>query len=180
MSDQRDADAATAGPASGDKEAAAARTSLNDQIVDSVATTAALAAGSAPAASAAMLSLAATETIALGMYNAVARQQADATINAAAVAAMCARMLGTSPPAPAPGQQGLLGAAEAQAQAAIGILASLAPGAGDAGAARDALQRIAAAAAAAVAAAGKADAAGAAAAPRRRSAAKPAAAGAKT
>ena len=129
---------------------ASGSSAVNSQVIDSVNAANALAAGQAPASAASMLSLAATETAALGMYNAIARQQADATINSAAVAALCARMLGTSPPddgngAPTPG---IASAAEAQAQAAIRILAALAAQSGDPEAAGAALGRLAAAASA--------------------------------
>jgi hypothetical protein len=137
-------------PNDGGTSAAGSVSAVNSQVIDSVSAVNALTAGHGPASAASMLSLAATETAALGMYNAIARQQADATINSAAVAALCARMLATSPPvegiaAPAPG---MAGAAEAQAQAAIRILAELAAQTGDPEAAGDALTRVAAAASA--------------------------------
>jgi hypothetical protein len=121
---------------------------VNSQVLDSVSAVTALAAGQGPASAASMLSLAATETAALGMYNAIARQQADATINSAAVAALCARMLGTSPPAEgaAAPMPGMASAAEAQAQAGIRILTALAAQTGDPEAAGAALARLAAAA----------------------------------
>jgi len=123
---------------------------VNSQVIDTISAVATAVAGQGPSSAASMLSLVSAETIGLGMYNAIARQQADATINSAAVASLCARMLGTSPaadPAEAP-PPGLTAAAEAQAQAAIRVLTGLAVQPGDPEGAASALQRLAAAAAA--------------------------------
>jgi len=123
---------------------------VNSQVIDSLSAATALAVGQGPASAASMLSLAATETAALGMYNAIARQQADATINSAAVAALCARMIGASPPADggAAPAAGIAAAAEAQARAAIRILMALAAQKDDPEDAGAALARLAAAASA--------------------------------
>lgn len=124
--------------------------SVNDQVIDSVNALAAMTAGQGPASSASMLSLVAAETVALGLYNAVARQQADATISSASVAALCARMLGANaPPEAAAAGLGTVAAAEAHAEAGIRVLQNAAgqPG-GDSAAANAALMRLAAAASA--------------------------------
>lgn len=128
---------------------AGAGDTMNSQIVDAVAAVNAILAGQAPADSMAMLGLVGAQTIGLGMHNAVARQQAEAAINAAATAALCARMIGTGvPPAAQAGPaQALIAMAEAQAQAAVLLLKAQAqPNGPDAAAATDALARIAAAA----------------------------------
>ncbi|HVJ02153.1 MAG TPA: RebB family R body protein [Sphingomonas sp.] len=131
-------------------------TAINSQIVDAVAAVNAMLAGQAPASAAAMLGLVGAQTIGLGMHNAVARQQAEATINAAAAAATCARMLGAGAPfaglampgaAPSatPGAA-LVAVASAQARAAIEVLKAQADGP-DGAAAAQALAEIAAIAA---------------------------------
>jgi hypothetical protein len=84
------------------------------------------------------------------MLNAVARQQNDATIGTAALAAACARIAGIplhgAPPEP-DGTDELIARAEAQALAATLLLKGQAEQDGEAGeAARAALSRIAAAA----------------------------------
>ncbi|MGK6356850.1 RebB family R body protein [Sphingomonas sp. DT-207] len=138
----------SAGPAAAAAHAGAGDT-LNSQIVDAVAAVNAILAGQAPADSMAMLGLVGAQTIGLGMHNAVARQQAEAAINASATAALCARMIGTGVPlaAQAGPAQALIAMAEAQAQAAVLLLKAQAqPNAPDAAAAVDALARIAAAA----------------------------------
>jgi hypothetical protein len=151
MADQ--AKAADAAPAQdGEAGAQPAAGGVNSQIMDAVSAVDALAAGIAPASSAAMLGLATSQSVALGMYNAIARQQADATIASAALAAVCARIMGTPPPAGAAAASaaGLIAMAEAQAQAGILILRSQrAQADGDPDSARAALARVAAAAAAA-------------------------------
>jgi hypothetical protein len=119
---------------------------VNSQIVDAVAAVNTILAGQAPADSMAMLGLVGAQTIGLGMHNAVARQQAEAAINASATAALCARMIGTGVPLAAQTgpAQALIAMAEAQAQAAILLLkAQTQPNAPDAAAAVDALARIA-------------------------------------
>jgi hypothetical protein len=125
---------------------------VNSQIVDSVSALAALTAGQGSASSASMLSLVAAETVALGLYNAIARQQADATISSASVAALCARMLGGGASVPvdaAASPLGTVAAAEAQAQVAIHVLQASAGQPGeDSTAANAALLRLAAAASA--------------------------------
>jgi len=138
--------AGTADPEGASKKPSA----VNSQVTDSVSALAAMTAGQAPVSSASMLSLVAAETAALGLYNAVARQQADATISSASVAALCARMLGSSGPADAAAAVlGTVAAAEAHADAGIRILQTMAgqPG-GDSAAANAALMRLAAAASA--------------------------------
>lgn len=124
------------------ESADAGETALNSQIVDAVGLLNAVAAGEAPAVAAAMLSLAEGQASALGLYNAVARQQADATIGSAAVAAVCARLIGSCPPLALAGAvpPALVDAVEAQARAAILILQDRARGGDDAAAA--ALERL--------------------------------------
>jgi hypothetical protein len=131
-----------------DSEAGPAPGRVNSQIVDAVSMLNTLAIGQAPAASAGMLGLVAADSLALGMLNAVARQQSDAVIAAAAVTAICARMAGTSLPAGPP--QDIVREAEAQARAAI-LMLKTGAAAADGKAAKAALQRIAQAAAAAAA-----------------------------
>ena len=124
---------------------------VNSQVTDAVAAINAIAAGQAPASAAAMLNLVSAQTIGLGMYNAIARQQADATIGAAAIAAACARMMGTGLPGGADlaSSQALIAAAEAQARAAILMLKAQAGTDGaNAAEATAALERLAAEAAA--------------------------------
>jgi killing trait domain-containing protein len=83
--------------------AAATGSSVNSQILDAVAAVAALGAGNAPAASFALLDVAMTDAAAMAMHNAVARQQADGIVAAAAMAAACARINEVAtPPGPAP------------------------------------------------------------------------------
>lgn len=80
----------------------------NNQIVDSVTTTGLLVGGQAPSQSFGMLDTVMAETLGMAMHNAVMRQQASGTVNAAAVTAACARMLqvptqfGGPPPPPVP------------------------------------------------------------------------------
>src|SRR6185369_1535494 len=116
-----------------EETASGGSSTVNSQVIDAASAVATAVTGQGPASSASMLSLVAAETIGLGMYNAIARQQADATINSAAVASLCARMLGTSPAADGAvaSPPGLAAAAEAQAQAAIGVLTGLAAQTGD-------------------------------------------------
>jgi len=150
------ADPTEAGGTAPEPDAAAATApvggTVNSQVTDAVATVDTLVAGLAPASAAAMLGLAGAQSVALGMYNAIARQQADATIASATLAALCARMMGAPLPAGAasPSAAGLIAMAEAQAQAGIVILRSQAEQAeGDPAAAEAALARVAAAAGAA-------------------------------
>jgi hypothetical protein len=126
-------------------EAEPAAGTVNSQIVDAVTLLNTLALGQSPAAAAGMVAMMTADALTLGMLNAVARQQADATIASAAVAAACARMAGTSLPAGASGD--LVRDAEAQAQAAILTLARAAVADGEA--AKAALRRVARAAGAA-------------------------------
>jgi hypothetical protein len=65
----------------------------NNQIVDSVTTASLLVGGQAPSQSFGMLDTVMAETLGMAMHNAVMRQQASGTVNAAAVTAACARML---------------------------------------------------------------------------------------
>ncbi|HEY0311474.1 MAG TPA: RebB family R body protein [Allosphingosinicella sp.] len=125
--------------------------SINDQVTDAVAEVTALAEGLGPSTAAAMLGVMGADSIALAMLNAVARQQADATIASAALAAACARIAGTSPPRgntpPASAAQ-FVAATEAQAVSAVMLLKSQADHGGElAQAARESLARIAACAA---------------------------------
>lgn len=71
-------------------------TTMNDQIIDSVASAQMLSIGASPSASMAMLDLAMTESVAAAMRNAVARQQQSSIANAAAATALCSRLLGLS------------------------------------------------------------------------------------
>lgn len=135
---------------------------INSQVTDAIAALDTLTAGLGPSTSAAMLGIMGADSIALAMLNAVARQQADATIGSAALAAVCARLAGTplpegGPAAANPAQ--FVANAEAQAQYAIILLKNQAEPGGDAAEeARAALARVAAAAAPAPAAkAGKAE-----------------------
>lgn len=143
-----------AAPDAPDEGAAGARaapgSTINSQVTDAIAAINTLTEGLGPSTSAAMLSVMGADSIALAMLNAVARQQADATIASAALASACARLAGTCLPAggaaPASPAQFAAGA-EAQAQAAILLLRSQAEQDGDDGeAARAALARVAAAA----------------------------------
>lgn len=133
-------DPGAAEPEPGDRTAEAAAQIVNSQIVDAVSMLTTLTVGEAPAASAGMVNLMTADALALGMLNAVARQQSDAMIAAASVAAACARMAGTGLPAVAAAD--VVPAAEAQAQAAILAIRTRAAGA-DGDAAKAALQRIA-------------------------------------
>jgi hypothetical protein len=131
-------------PSDAETGAAPGIDAVNQQILDWLA---ALSAGDGTGAAlygAAATALASAQATALGMYNMVARQQADAAITSAAVAAMCARMTGASLPPMPPGetQHGLAGAAEAQAAAGVRILVALAVQPGDPSGARAALDRI--------------------------------------
>lgn len=130
--------------------AAGSASTINSQVTDAITAINTLTEGLGPSTSAAMLSVMGADSIALAMLNAVARQQADATIASAALASVCARLAGTCLPegggAASPAQ--FAAAAEAQAQAAIMLLRSQAEQDVEAGeAARDALARLAAAAA---------------------------------
>ena len=148
MADETKPDAPDAAEAS---ETATDGSTINSQVTDAIAAINTLTEGLGPSTSAAMLSVMRADSIALALLNAVARQQADATIASAALAAVCARMAGTSLPeggatAASPAQ--FAAGAEAQAQAAIMLLKSQAEQDGDvAEAARAALARVAAAAA---------------------------------
>ena len=138
--EETDAQAGTGGPDG----------TVNSQVMDAVTALNALAAGGAPSSAAAMLGLVAANTIGLGMHNAIARQQADAAIASASVAAACARKLGAS--VNSDGQplasSALIAAAEAQAQSANALLRTQARGDAAANAeATAALARIAQAAA---------------------------------
>ena len=126
----------------------APETTVNSQITDAVSAINALITGMQPSSSAAMLSLAATQSAALALQNAVARQQADAVTNSAAVVATCARLLGAGAPlaATASPPQGLVATIEAQVEAGIQILKTQALHSGDdADSAKAALDRLSAA-----------------------------------
>lgn len=142
------------GAAPDDQAAELAPNVVNSQIVDAVSMLNMLAVGHAPAAATGMLNLMTADSLALGMLNAVARQQADAMLASAATAAVCARIAGTGTPG-SPAQDMVRGA-EAQAQAAILMIRTRAAAA-DGEEAKAALQRIAEAAAAAPAAASGTD-----------------------
>jgi hypothetical protein len=117
---------------------------INGQLTDAVSAINTLLLGEAPSSAAAMLGLASANTVALSMYNAVARQQSDAALASAAIAATCARMIGTQgvAAAPFPGDA-LVAAAEGQARAAIQILKTQGAQAGDASSpAAEALARL--------------------------------------
>jgi hypothetical protein len=141
----------TSGPDAESAEAAGGESTVNSQVTDAIAALNTLTEGRAPSTSAAMLGVMGADSIALAMLNAVARQQADATIGSAALAAVCARLAGTCQPdaaagAASPGQ--FVAGAEAQAQAGIMLLKSQAARDDEAGErARSALTRVAAAAA---------------------------------
>lgn len=131
-------------------EAAGAGSTINSQVTDAIAAIDTLTDGLGPSTAAAMLGVMGADSIALAMLNAVARQQADATIASAALAAVCARLAGTTLPesGAVPASPALFVAnAEAQAQYAISLLKSQAETGGDAaGEATAALARVAAAA----------------------------------
>ena len=76
--------------------------SLNDQIVDSVAGMAFLNIGSAPAGTQALLDAVMSETLGMAMHNAVMRQQANSVVSSAAATATCARILQSSNGEPPP------------------------------------------------------------------------------
>jgi hypothetical protein len=145
MADETKQDA----PGADAPEAAGGGSTVNSQVIDAIAAINTLTEGLGPSTSAAMLGVMGADSIALAMLNAVARQQADATIASAALASVCARLAGTTLPegaAASPAQ--FVAGAEAQAQAAIMLLKSQAEQDGDAGkAAKAALERVAAAAA---------------------------------
>jgi Killing trait len=149
MADETKQDAP--GAESAEAPAASGGSTINSQVTDAIAALNTLTEGLGPSTSAAMLGVMGADSIALAMLNAVARQQADATIGSAALAAVCARLAGTRLPegagaAASPAQ--FVAGAEAQAQAAILLLKSQAEQDGDAGeAAKAALERVAAAAA---------------------------------
>lgn len=122
---------------------------INSQVTDAIAALDAATTGLGPSTSAAMLAVMGADSIALAMLNAVARQQADATIGSATLAAVCARLSGTRLPggaATAASTEQFVAGAEAQAHAAIMLLKSQAERDGGE-AARAALGRVAAAAA---------------------------------
>lgn len=73
---------------------------LNDQIIDSVATVDFLNIGSSPASAQAMLDAVMSETLGMAMHNAVMRQQANSLVSSAATTATCARMLQSPLPRP--------------------------------------------------------------------------------
>jgi hypothetical protein len=130
---------------------------INSQVTDAIAALNTLSAGLGPSTSAAMLGVMGADSIALAMLNAVARQQADATIGSAALASVCARLAGTRVPDASavdgsPSQ--FVAGAEAQAHAAIILLKSQAEADGG-DVAQAALARIAAAAAPPAGKAGK-------------------------
>jgi hypothetical protein len=158
MADSKES-GATASAAVGAAAAGPGGNALNDQVLDAISALETLNVGGAPATSAAMLSLMAADSVALAMLNAVSRQQADGTIASASIAAVCARLAGTSLPegtAAATAAQ-FVAAAEAEAQGAILLLRGQAERDGDeARAAQAALQRIAATAAPPAARAGRA------------------------
>lgn len=149
MADQSKAGAAEAAddaaPQAGILEA---ETTVNSQIIDAVNAINTMITGMEPSSSAAMLGLAATQSAALALHNAVARQQADAVINSAAIVATCARLAGASAPLASvtPPAQGLVAIVEAQVQAGIMILKTQALHAGgDGETAKAALDRLTAA-----------------------------------
>jgi threonine aldolase len=82
-----------------------ATTSLNSQALEGAATVDALVAGLTPSATFALLDGVLTETLALAMHNAVARQQTGGVIAQAAVSAACARIAASADPLPEPGLQ---------------------------------------------------------------------------
>ncbi len=73
-----------------------AESSLNAQIVDSVAGVTFLNLGSAPANAQALLDAVMSETLGMAMHNAVMRQQANSVVSSAATTATCARILQSS------------------------------------------------------------------------------------
>lgn len=77
-----------------------ATSSLNSQALEGAATVDALVAGLTPSATFALLDGVLTETLALAMHNAVARQQAGSVIAQAAVSAACARIVAAAGPPP--------------------------------------------------------------------------------
>lgn len=131
-------------------DAAGGGSTINSQVTDAIAALGTLTVGLGPSTSAAMLGVMGADSMALAMLNAVARQQADATIGSAALAAVCARIAGTpahgvAPDAASPAQ--FVARAEAQALGAIMLLKSQAEAGGEtAEAAKAALARLAAAA----------------------------------
>ena len=150
MADETKPDAPGAEPSEA-PEAGGGGSTVNSQVTDAIAALNTLTEGLAPSTSAAMLGVMGADSIALAMLNAVARQQADATIASAALASVCARLAGTclpegGPAAANPAQ--FVVSAEAQAQHAIVLLKNQAELGGDAAeAAGAALARVAAAAA---------------------------------
>jgi hypothetical protein len=151
--------------------------SVNGQIVDSVADVVTLNSGLAPTQAFGMLDTVMTETLGMAMYNAVSRQQGSSMIGSAATTAVCAKMLSTPfpfevppppPPAPTGGVQPLdppppkppkpasviIAAARAEGESAIDTLKTEEQGlASDAAAARGALEQLTADAAPTVGAA---------------------------
>lgn len=70
-----------------------AESTLNGQIVDSVASMNFINNGSSPASSQAMLNAVMAESLGMAMHNAVMRQQANSMVSSAATTAACAKML---------------------------------------------------------------------------------------
>lgn len=159
MADDAKQDAPGAEAAEAPEAAAGAGSTISSQVTDAIAAIDTLTEGLAPSTAAAMLGLMGADSMALAMLNAVARQQADATIASAALAAVCARLAGTSLPESGAGPASpalFVANAEAQAQYAIILLKNQAePGGDAAGEATAALARVTAAAAAPPAKPGK-------------------------
>lgn len=74
-------------------------TKVNDQVTDAVSQMNALLTGGAPSHAMGMLDVAGTETISMGMFNAITAQQNAQTSASAAATASCANMLKVAKPA---------------------------------------------------------------------------------
>ncbi len=108
---------------------------VNAQIVDSVADVVTLSSGMAPAQSFGMLDAILTETLGMAMYNAVSRQQGASMIGSAATTSSCAKMLRVPlrgpAPLPAPGlPETVLEKISAATQAALDAIGTLSNTAG--------------------------------------------------
>ncbi|TBR41724.1 hypothetical protein CBF23_008930 [Marinomonas agarivorans] len=77
-------------------------TKVNDQVTDAVSQMNALLTGGAPSQAMGMLDVTGTETIGMGMFNAITAQQNAQTSASAATTASCAKMLRTEILAPEP------------------------------------------------------------------------------
>ncbi|MEA3032581.1 MAG: hypothetical protein QOH86_597 [Sphingomonadales bacterium] len=130
---------------------ASGESSVNSQVIDSIAAINTLTEGLAPSTSAAMLGLIGADSLALATLNAVARQQGDATLRSASLAAVCARLAGTPVPSlgsPSADSGEFVLNAEGQARQAILLLKGQASLGGEAAEqATAALARVATAAA---------------------------------